>query len=69
MGVGSTAAGLGPADYSAHGSRSGFLIEASKRGVSIETAMQHSLHASAQSGQRYYDDQEQETSAAARRAD
>ena len=63
------AAGLNPSDYSAHGLRSGFLTEASKQGVPIEAAMQHSLHASVQSAQRYYDDQEKETSAAARLAD
>lgn len=63
------AAGLDPTDYSAHGLRSGFLTEASLRGVPIEAAMRHSLHASVQSAQRYFDDQSLEAGRGARLAD
>lgn len=64
-----TAAGLDPALYSAHGLRSGYLTEASLRGIPIEAAMQHSLHRTVQAAQRYFDDQEREEGAAAALAD
>lgn len=55
-------AGLDPADYSAHGLRSGFMTEASMRGIPIEAAMRHSKHRTVQAAMRYFDDQDLEDS-------
>ncbi|WP_036766276.1 tyrosine-type recombinase/integrase [Parvularcula oceani] len=61
--------GLDAADYSAHGLRSGYMTEASLRGVPIEAAMRYSLHRTVQAAQRYFDDQQREAGAGARLAD
>lgn len=41
-------AGLEPADYSAHGLRSGYLTEAANRGIPLPEAMERSRHRSVQ---------------------
>ena len=53
---------LGP-DYDAspHGLRSGFLTEAARQGVPIQSAMRMSLHRSAAQAMAYYDEVEVET--------
>ena len=61
-------AGLDPATVSAHGLRSGYLTEASLKGVRIEAAMRHSMHRSVQSAERYYRDQERQSGKAAKLA-
>ena len=50
------AAGLDPAQYSAHGLRSGYLTQAAREGVSLPEAMQQSRHRSAQQASRYYNE-------------
>lgn len=47
-------AGLEPADYSAHGLRSGFLTEAALRNISLLEAMDQSRHRSIQQAGSYY---------------
>jgi len=47
-------AGLDPADYSAHGLRSGYLTEAANRGVPLPEAMEQSRHRSVQQASEYY---------------
>ncbi|MEM9879344.1 MAG: tyrosine-type recombinase/integrase [Pseudomonadota bacterium] len=47
-------AGYDPADYSAHGLRSGFMTEARNQGVPLEEAMAHSKHKSYQVASQYY---------------
>ncbi|AIC29509.1 integrase family protein (plasmid) [Rhizobium etli bv. mimosae str. IE4771] len=47
-------AGLDPADYSAHGLRSGFLTEAAIRNISLLEAMDQSRHRSVQQAGSYY---------------
>ena len=49
-----SAAELDPADYSAHGLRSGFLTQAGRDGHSLLDAMQQSQHRSTQQAARYY---------------
>ncbi len=61
-------AGLEPDLISAHGLRSGYLTEASLKGVPIEAAMRHSLHRSVQTAVRYYHDQERASGKAAKLA-
>jgi integrase len=50
------AAGLDPAQYSAHGLRSGYLTQAAREGVSLPEAMQRSRHRSVQQASRYYNE-------------
>ena len=50
----SALAGLDPADYSAHGLRSGYLTEAARRGVPLPEAMRQSRHRSVQQAAAYY---------------
>ena len=52
----SAAAGLDPAQYSAHGLRSGYLTQAAREGVSLPEAMQQSRHRSVQQASRYYNE-------------
>ncbi len=47
-------AGLDPADFSAHGLRSGYLTEAANRGVPLLEAMEQSRHRSVQQASSYY---------------
>jgi integrase len=58
-------AGMDAQEVSAHGLRSGYLTECSKRGIPLEAAMRHSRHRSVQSANRYYDDQSAEDGEAA----
>jgi integrase len=62
------AANLDPADYSAHGLRSGYLTEAARAGVSMPEAMQQSQHRSVQQAASYYNDAERRQGKAARLA-
>ena len=61
-------AGLDPAQFSAHGLRSGYLTEAALSGVSLPEAMQQSQHRSVQQAARYYNDAERRQGKAARLA-
>jgi len=47
-------AGLDPAEFSAHGLRSGFLTEAAERGIPLPEAMEQSRHRSVQQASSYY---------------
>ena len=58
--------GLDPADYSAHGLRSGYLTEAARAGVPLPEAMQQSQHRSVQQAASYYNDSERRQGKAAR---
>ena len=49
-------AGLDPAQYSAHGLRSGYLTQAAREGVPLPEAMQQSRHRSVQQASRYYNE-------------
>lgn len=60
------AAGLSPAEFSAHGLRSGFLTEAARRGIALPEAMRQSQHRSVQQAARYYNDAEAASGQAAR---
>jgi integrase len=51
-----TMAGLEAKEFSAHGLRSGYLTEASLRGVGLPEAMQQSQHRSVQQAASYYND-------------
>ncbi|WP_112984555.1 site-specific integrase [Ensifer adhaerens] len=59
-------AGLDPTLFSAHGLRSGYLIEAANRGIPLPEAMQQSLHKSVTQAARYYNDAERKLGRAAR---
>jgi site-specific recombinase XerD len=59
-------AGLDPKEFSAHGLRSGYLTEASRRGVPLPEAMQQSQHRSVQQAASYYNDAERRLGRAAR---
>jgi integrase len=59
-------AGLDPADYSAHGLRSGYLTEAARRGVPLPEAMRQSRHRSVQQAAAYYNEVEIERGRSAR---
>jgi len=61
-------AGLDPAEYSAHGLRSGYLTEAARAGVPLPEAMQQSQHRSIQQAASYYNDAERRQGKAARLA-
>ena len=47
-------AGLDPAEFSAHGLRSGYLTEAANRGIPLPEAMEQSRHRSVQQASQYY---------------
>jgi integrase len=51
-------AGLDPADFSAHGLRSGFMTQAGRDGIPRVDAMRQSAHKSVQQAAGYYDEQE-----------
>jgi integrase len=59
-------AGLDPAQFSAHGLRSGYLTETARRGIPLPEAMQQSQHKSINQAARYYNDAERELGRAAR---
>ncbi|MDL2407649.1 tyrosine-type recombinase/integrase [Rhizobium calliandrae] len=59
-------AGLDPVMFSAHGLRSGYLTEASNRGIPLAEAMQQSLHKSVTQAASYYNNAEQKMGRAAR---
>jgi integrase len=61
-------AGLDPAEFSAHGLRSGYLTEAAHSGVSLPEAMQQSQHRSVQQAASYFNDAERPRGRAARLA-
>ena len=62
-------AGLEPAEYSAHGLRSGYLTEASNRGVPLPEAMEQSRHRSVQQASSYYNNADRRSGHAARLLD
>ena len=62
-------AGLEPADFSAHGLRSGFLTEAANRGIPLPEAMEQSRHRSVQQASSYYNNAHRRTGRAARLLD
>ena len=51
-------AGLDPAEFSAHGLRSGFMTQAGRDGIPLVDAMRQSAHKSVQQAAGYYDEQE-----------
>jgi integrase len=51
-------AGLDPADFSAHGLRSGFMTQAGRDGIPLVDAMRQSADKSVQQAAGYYDEQE-----------
>jgi integrase len=59
-------AGLEAKEFSAHGLRSGYLTEASRRGVSLPEAMQQSQHRSVQQAASYYNEADRRLGQAAR---
>jgi integrase len=59
-------AGLDAREFSAHGLRSGYLTEASRRGISLPEAMQQSQHRSVQQAASYFNDAERAQGRAAR---
>ncbi|WP_311273479.1 site-specific integrase (plasmid) [Agrobacterium rosae] len=59
-------AGLDPAQFSAHGLRSGYLTEAANRGIPLPEAMQQSLHKSVTQASGYYNNTERKMGRAAR---
>jgi integrase len=59
-------AGLDPADFSAHGLRSGFMTQAGRDGIPLVDAMRQSAHRSVQQASGYYDEQEHAQSRAVR---
>ncbi len=62
-------AGLEPAEFSAHGIRSGFLTEAANRGIPLPEAMEQSRHRSVQQASSYYNNAHRRTGRAARLLD
>jgi integrase len=59
-------AGLDPADFSAHGLRSGYLTEAANRGIPLTEAMEQSRHRSVQQASSYYNNATRRSGRAAR---
>ena len=59
-------AGLGPADFSAHGLRSGYLTEAANRGIPLPEAMERSRRRSVQQASSYYNSATRRSGRAAR---
>ena len=51
-------AGLDPAEFSAHGLRSGFMTQAGRDGIPLVDAMRQSAHKSVQQAAGYYDEHE-----------
>ncbi|MCO5734431.1 site-specific integrase [Rhizobium sp. SSA_523] len=62
-------AGLDPAEFSAHGLRSGYLTEAANRGIPLPEAMEQSRHRSVQQASRYYNSAQRRSGRAARLMD
>ncbi len=62
-------AGLEPADFSAHGLRSGYLTEAANRGIPLPEAMEQSRHRSVQQASTYYNNALRRTGRATRLLD
>jgi integrase len=48
----------GPAEFSAHGLRSGFMTQAGRDGIPLVDAMRRSAHRSVQQAAGYYDEEE-----------
>ncbi|NTJ11702.1 site-specific integrase [Rhizobium lusitanum] len=59
-------AGLEPAEFSAHGLRSGYLTEAANRGIPLPEAMEQSRHRSVQQASSYYNSATRRSGKAAR---
>ncbi|NTB97227.1 site-specific integrase [Agrobacterium tumefaciens] len=59
-------AGLDPAEFSAHGLRSGYLTEAANRGIPLPEAMEQSRHRSVQQASSYYNSATRRSGRAAR---
>lgn len=59
-------AGLDPAEFSAHGLRSGYLTEAANRGIPLPEAMEQSRHRSVQQASEYYNSAARRSGRAAR---
>ncbi len=59
-------AGLDPAEFSAHGLRSGYLTEAANRGIPLPEAMEQSRHRSVQQASEYYNGAQRRSGRAAR---
>ncbi|MCZ7450228.1 site-specific integrase [Agrobacterium rhizogenes] len=59
-------AGLEPAEFSAHGLRSGYLTEAANRGIPLPEAMEQSRHRSVQQASSYYNNATRRSGRAAR---
>ncbi len=59
-------AGLDPAEFSAHGLRSGYLTEAANRGIPLLEAMEQSRHRSVQQASEYYNSATRRSGRAAR---
>jgi integrase len=49
-------AGLNPKDFSAHGLRSGFLTQCGRDGITLQEAMEMSLHRDPRTAMRYFND-------------
>jgi integrase len=62
-------AGLDPADFSAHGLRSGYLTEAANRGIPLPEAMEQSRHRSVQQASEYYNHAQRRSGKASRLLD
>lgn len=62
-------AGLDPADFSAHGLRSGYLTEAANRGIPLPEAMEQSRHRSVQQASEYYNHAQRRSGRASRLLD
>jgi integrase len=62
-------AGLDPAEFSAHGLRSGYLTEAANRGIPLPEAMEQSRHRSVQQASEYYNNAARRSGRAARLMD
>jgi integrase len=59
-------AGLDPAEFSAHGLRSGYLTEAANRGIPLPEAMEQSRHRSVQQASQYYNSEQRRSGRGAR---
>lgn len=59
-------AGMEPAEFSAHGLRSGYLTEAANRGIPLPEAMEQSRHRSIPQAARYYNNAARRTGRATR---
>jgi integrase len=61
--------GLDPAEFSAHGLRSGYLTEAANRGIPLPEAMEQSRHRSVQQASEYYNHAQRRSGRASRMLD